>query len=346
MTDPMTPTPDLAVLVEEVLAEHGFSAQAHYQGTGQWVAHCLAATCKWSTQGEMGGRNAAEDAHRAHVTAALVSRLGPVFDAQFASGYRAAIAGREEYDRTTRADAAGVRLHPYEVMHDGSGRPSSERDGPCTCDYNPETTGGPEEDCPFHGRPYAEWVDRADTLATRAPAAPECSACGADGRFCCLYDPTIAAMSGVIKRVLVRTGTEVGAVAELGEELFAKGFTHHSRDQVAQWVIELGYIPNDQYAELLERCCHLEDRLADPDDSSKDRYADSENRLLGGREALVDAINDLRGIETALDAAEELIADAEGAPFRFTETERRRFAIENWLKARCANWRPQGDTDG
>lgn len=55
----------------------------------------------------------------------------------------------------------------YEVQHDGSGRPSSERDGPCTCDYNPETTGGPEEDCPFHGRSYAEWVQRGDTLAER-----------------------------------------------------------------------------------------------------------------------------------------------------------------------------------
>lgn len=32
----------------------------------------------------------------------------------------------------------------------------------CTCDTYPETTSGPEEDCEIHGRPYAEWVKRAD----------------------------------------------------------------------------------------------------------------------------------------------------------------------------------------
>ena len=31
----------------------------------------------------------------------------------------------------------------------------------CTCDHNPATTNGPEEDCEIHGRPYAEWVKRA-----------------------------------------------------------------------------------------------------------------------------------------------------------------------------------------
>lgn len=36
------------------------------------------------------------------------------------------------------------------------------RDGVrCTCDHNPATTNGPEEDCEIHGRPYAEWVKRA-----------------------------------------------------------------------------------------------------------------------------------------------------------------------------------------
>lgn len=31
--------------------------------------------------------------------------------------------------------------------------------GGCLCDTNPETTGGPEEDCPQHGRPYSYWVE-------------------------------------------------------------------------------------------------------------------------------------------------------------------------------------------
>lgn len=42
------------------------------------------------------------------------------------------------------------------------GRPRNNRDGACTCDYNPETTSGPEEDCPFHGRAYADWVIRTE----------------------------------------------------------------------------------------------------------------------------------------------------------------------------------------
>lgn len=34
-----------------------------------------------------------------------------------------------------------------------------ERDGDCICDGNPATTSGPEEDCPWHGRPYRYWVE-------------------------------------------------------------------------------------------------------------------------------------------------------------------------------------------
>ena len=49
------------------------------------------------------------------------------------------------------------------------GRPVSRRDGPCTCDYNPETTDGPDEFCPFHGRSYGEWVEWAERV--EAPAA-------------------------------------------------------------------------------------------------------------------------------------------------------------------------------
>lgn len=54
-----------------------------------------------------------------------------------------------------------------------SGRPSNERDGACICDYNPDTTDGPQEDCPFHGRPYAYWVERGDTLADRLAAVTD-----------------------------------------------------------------------------------------------------------------------------------------------------------------------------
>jgi hypothetical protein len=53
---------------------------------------------------------------------------------------------------------------------DASGRPSNERDGACICDYNPSTTDGPQEDCPFHGRPYAYWIERGDALADRLAA--------------------------------------------------------------------------------------------------------------------------------------------------------------------------------
>jgi hypothetical protein len=40
-----------------------------------------------------------------------------------------------------------------------------ERDGGCICDGNPATTGGPEEDCPWHGREYRYWVDGCASLA-------------------------------------------------------------------------------------------------------------------------------------------------------------------------------------
>lgn len=46
-------------------------------------------------------------------------------------------------------------------------RPESDRDGPCVCDYNPETMDGPSEDCPFHGRPYRYWIERGDALQQR-----------------------------------------------------------------------------------------------------------------------------------------------------------------------------------
>lgn len=54
-------------------------------------------------------------------------------------------------------------------------RPSNERDGACICDYNPETTDGPQEDCPFHGRPYAYWIERGDELQQRINLALEAS---------------------------------------------------------------------------------------------------------------------------------------------------------------------------
>lgn len=39
--------------------------------------------------------------------------------------------------------------------------------GPCPCDRNPETSDGPSESCPHHGRTYDEWVERGDALADR-----------------------------------------------------------------------------------------------------------------------------------------------------------------------------------
>lgn len=41
-------------------------------------------------------------------------------------------------------------------------RPVDHNGEKCHCDYNPETTQGPEEDCPLHGRPYSYWVSKAD----------------------------------------------------------------------------------------------------------------------------------------------------------------------------------------
>jgi hypothetical protein len=35
----------------------------------------------------------------------------------------------------------------------------------CYCDYSPETSDGPEEFCPHHGRPYAEVVEMLETMA-------------------------------------------------------------------------------------------------------------------------------------------------------------------------------------
>jgi hypothetical protein len=59
--------------IEGVLSAHGFSAQAYYQRTDQWTAHCLAD--EWRARGDMGGRDAAEDAHRAHVAAVLRDQI-------------------------------------------------------------------------------------------------------------------------------------------------------------------------------------------------------------------------------------------------------------------------------
>ncbi|MEW2483611.1 hypothetical protein AB0876_28895 [Mycobacterium sp. NPDC049093] len=43
-----------------------------------------------------------------------------------------------------------------------------ERLGTCLCDHDPESPlYGPSEECPQHGRPYAEWVLRGDDLAAR-----------------------------------------------------------------------------------------------------------------------------------------------------------------------------------
>jgi len=69
------PSAQLSATVERVLAEHLFSAQAYYQRTDQWTAHCLATDCDWRGRGEMGGRNAAEKSHRAHVASKVAEAL-------------------------------------------------------------------------------------------------------------------------------------------------------------------------------------------------------------------------------------------------------------------------------
>lgn len=76
----------------------------------------------------------------------------------------------EEYAEQWPEDT-GERLRYLGWSVSSSGRPHSDRDGDCTCDYNPGTTEGPEEDCPHHGRPYAYWIERGDALQARAEAA-------------------------------------------------------------------------------------------------------------------------------------------------------------------------------
>ena len=63
-------------------------------------------------------------------------------------------AARRNLERAERSEAEVERLR---IML-----------GDCHCDKNPETTNGPEEDCPQHGRPVAEvWglVKRAEAKA-------------------------------------------------------------------------------------------------------------------------------------------------------------------------------------
>jgi hypothetical protein len=43
----------------------------------------------------------------------------------------------------------------------------------CICDYNPETTNGPEEHCPHHGRPYEYWVEGCFELSEQNRALRE-----------------------------------------------------------------------------------------------------------------------------------------------------------------------------
>lgn len=52
-------------------------------------------------------------------------------------------------------------------------RPSNERDGECICDYGPGTD-GPDEMCPFHGRPYTYWAEGCGHLSGRLDRIREC----------------------------------------------------------------------------------------------------------------------------------------------------------------------------
>ena len=46
-----------------------------------------------------------------------------------------------------------------------------ESHGDCRCDTNPETTGGPSEDCPQHGRPIDYWIERGDAVTEQRDVA-------------------------------------------------------------------------------------------------------------------------------------------------------------------------------
>lgn len=55
----------------------------------------------------------------------------------------------------------------------------------------------------------------------------------------------------------------------------------------------------------------------------------------GRRTALLEMADEIHDFESALDATEEIILDAEDKPFRFTPTERRRMAICDVLSSRA-----------
>ena len=103
------------------------------------------------------------------VPASYFEKVEPVINWAEIAGTMTARATNAE----TRAHAAEQSLGEADAEID---RLKGERDywkngmdrhGPCSCDTNPETTSGPEEDCPHHGRNYAEWVERGDTLQER-----------------------------------------------------------------------------------------------------------------------------------------------------------------------------------
>ena len=93
----------------------------------------------------------------------LVTEARALADEESASRVALAnqLATAEAEKEALRADRDALRV----------GRPYDERDGACICDYNPETTDGPQEDCPHHGRPYAYWIEYGDKQQTRAEAA-------------------------------------------------------------------------------------------------------------------------------------------------------------------------------
>lgn len=80
------------------------------------------------------------------------------------------IAAREAAARREALLEAEAK-HGYEVtrltQERDYWRNGMDRHGPCVCDTNPETTDGPEEHCPHHGRNYGEWVERGVMLQAK-----------------------------------------------------------------------------------------------------------------------------------------------------------------------------------
>lgn len=77
----------------------------------------------------------------------------------------AALAAMEARALAAEAQVAELRkAGPWTEHVEKMRAMKAERDGDCICDTNPETTDGPDECCPWHGRAYSDWIDWGVTL--------------------------------------------------------------------------------------------------------------------------------------------------------------------------------------